>query len=222
MDRRWRACLAAGIAALLIWTVPAYSAVIWPVEVPNVFAPNRPARASEVNANFDALEEAVNDVHARLAVIESRTGELVPAGTIAFFATAGCPTGWTAYGAANGRYVVAAPSGGTVGGTVGATPMTNLENRTHTHGIAHRHQWARYNDGSHTWYSFTSDAVGSAQAAVYDYGCSAGVSGGGSRRPFTLEATRSMYTGDALQTTSGTADTGAIAPYIQLRACQKS
>src|SRR5690606_2812876 len=137
----WRVCLGAGIAALVIWTVPAYSAVIWPVEVPHVFVPNRPARASEVNANFDALEEAVNDVHARLELIESRTGEFVPAGTIAFFATAGCPAGWTEYGAANGRYVVVAPSGGSVGDTVGTTPMTDLEDRTHTHTIAHRHQW---------------------------------------------------------------------------------
>lgn len=220
MDRRWRVCLAAGIAALLVWTVPAYSDVIWPVAVPHDFVPNRPARASEVNANFDALEEAVNDLHARLAVIEGRTGEYVPAGTIAFFATASCPAGWNAYGAADGRYIVAAPSGGTVGGTVGLS-MTNLESRTHSHSIAHRHQWARYNEGNRTWYSYPSSAVGSAQATVYDYG-GGGVSGGGSRQPFTLEATRDMYTGDALGATSGDAETGQFAPYIQLRACQKS
>ena len=62
--------------------------------------------------------------------------ETVPAGTIAFF-TGACPTGWTEYTAARGRYIVGTPSGGTAEGTVG-TALTNVENRAvgqHNHAI---------------------------------------------------------------------------------------
>jgi len=57
-------------------------------------------------------------------------------GMIAPFAAA-CPTGWTEYTAAQGRYVVGVPDGGTVAGTAG-TALTDLENRAvgqHNHAI---------------------------------------------------------------------------------------
>lgn len=221
MERR-RTWIAVGIVVVLGWAAPVASDVIWPVAVPHVFVANQPARASQVNQNFDVLEEAVNDLNGRIELLESRTGEYVPAGTIAFFATAACPTGWSAYSAANGRYVVAAPSGGTVGGTVGATPMDDLEDRAHSHDIAHRHRWARYADSSRTWYSYPNATVGSAEVAVYDYDSSAGVSGGGSRRPLVLDSTTTLHTGDPTAATSGIAQTGELAPYIQLRACRKN
>jgi hypothetical protein len=59
----------------------------------------------------------------------------VPAGAILFFATASCPTGWSEYVAARGRYIVALNSGGTVAATAG-TALSDLENRptgAHTH-----------------------------------------------------------------------------------------
>jgi len=39
--------------------------------VPNTFSPNTPARAAEVNANFNAVKTAVNDNNARLDAIEA-------------------------------------------------------------------------------------------------------------------------------------------------------
>jgi hypothetical protein len=55
-------------------------------------------------------------------------------GMIAAFASAsGCPEGWTEYTNARGRTIVGAPSGGTIGGTVGNLPLSNLENRAHAH-----------------------------------------------------------------------------------------
>jgi hypothetical protein len=65
----------------------------------------------------------------------SWAGQAFPSGLAAFSTTGVCPAGWTEHTAARGRYVVAAISGGTVGGTVG-TVLTNLQNREvglHTH-----------------------------------------------------------------------------------------
>lgn len=59
----------------------------------------------------------------------------VTSGTIAFF-TGACPSGWTEYTTARGRYIVGTPSGGTAQGTAG-TALTNTENRavgSHQHG----------------------------------------------------------------------------------------
>lgn len=60
------------------------------------------------------------------------TGTIVPSGMI-LLSTSTCPTGWNEYTGAYGRFMVAMPAGGTAGGTVGATPLGDLENKTHTH-----------------------------------------------------------------------------------------
>jgi len=54
--------------AFCLWTA---STIAAEVDIPNTFIPNQPAIAAEVNANFAALETAVNDNDARLAVTES-------------------------------------------------------------------------------------------------------------------------------------------------------
>jgi len=73
-------------------------------------------------------------------------GSAAPANSIAWFRVS-CPSGWSEYTAARGRYVVGVPAGGTVEATVGAA-LTDQENRnvplhnhaaptfTHTHPIA--------------------------------------------------------------------------------------
>lgn len=53
-----------------------------------------------------------------------------PSGTVAFFARAQCPAGWTLYDAANGRTVV--PMNGNTGSTTG-TALANAEEREHKH-----------------------------------------------------------------------------------------
>jgi hypothetical protein len=61
----------------------------------------------------------------------------VPSGAVMFFNLGSCPAGWTELTAARGRYIVALPAGGTLGGTDG-TPLSDLEDRPvgqHTHTI---------------------------------------------------------------------------------------
>src|SRR3989344_434292 len=71
----------------------------------------------------------------------------VSSGAVMFFNLSSCPSGWTEFTDARGRYLVGLPSGGTLGDTTG-TALTNLENRAvgqhghpvsdsgHTHTIA--------------------------------------------------------------------------------------
>lgn len=153
-----------------------------------------------------------------LDALETRD-DFVPAGTIAFFTETACPTGWTEYGPADGRYVVAVTGGKTVPGPVG-DPLANMGNPTHTHTIAHRHEWARYDATTHEWFSYSSAVAGSARVEIYDH--SDGLNGEGSGF-FPLSTTRNgpHYTGDPTVGASGSASTSAIAPYIQLRACRK-
>lgn len=59
-----------------------------------------------------------------------------PSGNIAFFVgLAECPSGWTLAPDAAGRLVVAVDDPTLAGVTVGA-PLTNAEDRTHTHGVS--------------------------------------------------------------------------------------
>jgi hypothetical protein len=57
--------------SLLVGAVIAGGAVAGNVTLPHVFQPNTPARASEVNANFNAVKTAVDDNDARLTSVEA-------------------------------------------------------------------------------------------------------------------------------------------------------
>lgn len=56
----------------------------------------------------------------------------VPSGTVAFFSTGVCPSGWTPAIDVQGRLVVGAPGDGTVGVKVG-DPLGDQEDRAHQH-----------------------------------------------------------------------------------------
>jgi hypothetical protein len=74
---------------------------------------------------------------------------VLPTNMIVHVSTPGCPTGWTELTAARGRYLVAKPSAGTLGGTVG-TALTDQENRDvgqHAHTGTFPTHWATH---SHT------------------------------------------------------------------------
>ena len=76
----------------------------------------------------------------------------IPSGAVIFVTTASCPTGFSEYAAAAGRYLVGLAAGGTSGDTVGAA-LTAAENRAvggHNHG---------FTGGTHS-HGFTGDSHG--------------------------------------------------------------
>jgi hypothetical protein len=68
-------------------------------------------------------------------VWECKTLNLAPA-AIVVFTVGDCPPGWSEFTAGQGRALVARPAGGTLGGTVGNTPLQDKEDRLHTHGAS--------------------------------------------------------------------------------------
>lgn len=99
----------------------------------------------------------------------------IPSALTAYFPDS-CPSGWSEYTSARGRYIVGLPSGGTKEGTQG-TALSNVQNRpvgqhnhsfsgsalgTHTHtfsGSAHDHEFAGSELGTHG-HSFSGTGLG--------------------------------------------------------------
>jgi hypothetical protein len=133
-----------GVAALAV-AFPML-AVASPVEIRNRFEDGNPIVAAEFNENFDAIAEAINDNDARIAALEAATaGGGVPAGTIAFFATAdgagagGCPDGWGEYADLRGRVPLALPENGELLTTVGTAFIDDGEANMISQVVAHTH-----------------------------------------------------------------------------------
>lgn len=79
---------------------------------------------------------AVLSSRVRRAAADETPDDGVPRGAIAYFATgASCPTGWAAATAVNGRFVVGVTDAMAVGRAIGA-PLSNREERAHTHGYS--------------------------------------------------------------------------------------
>lgn len=142
-----------------------------------------------------------------------------PAGAIAYFNSATCPSGWAEFTTARGLYIVGRQSGGTLATAVG-TALTDLENRAagiHTHTAT---TTVNLNDPGHTHDILTVNAGGGALNYI----------------PFTTTAsTRILTSGFTSTTTTGITVTsspttvnnssgvaGTNAPFIQLLVCQKS
>lgn len=62
------------IFGLIIMLIASISLMAADLTIPHVFQPNTKAKASEVNANFDAVRNAVNDNENRIGSLESTTG----------------------------------------------------------------------------------------------------------------------------------------------------
>jgi endosialidase-like protein len=69
---------------LLLAGLSAYPAFAGPVTIPNTFTAGTPARAGEVNANFNAVATAVNDNASRLETVETNAAkpDLAPDGNL--------------------------------------------------------------------------------------------------------------------------------------------
>jgi hypothetical protein len=134
------------------------------------------------------------------------TSSRLPSGSVLFFNLASCPSGWTELTAAQGRYIVALPSGGTLAGTQG-TQLTNLENRSvgqHNHTITDVTHAHTGNTGSTT-------VAGGGLAGYYAH-ASPSTNTGASGSNLTVQNTNC----------AGCTTAGTNAPYIQLLICQKN
>lgn len=144
---------------------------------------------------------------------------ITPSGMIAFF-TGSCPTGWTEYTTARGRYIVGTPSGGTAEGTKG-TALSDLEDRAvgqHTHTFAgdaladHDHDLKGVINASNV-----ATIAGSRIADHNGYHATGTIN-----QTFHADTIADKGAG----TPSGTnANSGSVAstnaPYVQLTACKK-
>lgn len=174
-----------------------------------------------VNANVgtfgDATTIPVVTVNAKGLVTAVSTasvsaGSTLPADMVAFFASS-CPSGWSEYTAARGRYIVGLPASGTLAGTVGSA-LTDLEARASG---AHTHS------GGDLGVSITDPGH------VHEIGDSGGdTTPTGSGGYDDVSGTRnsgSSTTGITADVTGSTNSSGTSttpAPYIQLYACIKT
>lgn len=155
-------------------------------------------------------------------VAPASSGTTIPAGAVMTFNLGACPSGWSDYTAAQGRYIVGWQSGGTVGGTVG-TVLTAGENRAvglHSHtATVDSHAHAINDPGhTHTQYSMAIASVAESKGLeVADYTTSTTSTGVGYIGITSTELTQPGATVANSGSVSGTP-----APYIQLRMCQKN
>lgn len=151
----------------------------------------------------------------------------VPPQMIAFSRTATCPSGWSEYTTARGRYLVGLPSGGTNAGTAG-TALTNTENRAvgqHTHvQDAHNHT---QNSHNHTQNAHSHDLTGIGNTNVVsqvDLDSSV-LDNTGSATSASTTATNNAATATNQNATATNQNAGSVAgtngPYVQLTACEK-
>lgn len=71
-------------------------------------------------------------VFAVFAAADASADDPVPAGAVAFFSTASCPSGWAPFEDGAGRLILATSDGSKVLVKVGR-PLANMEDRTHKH-----------------------------------------------------------------------------------------
>ena len=141
--------------------------------------------------------------------LQESGNSLLPAGAVMFFNLASCPTGWSALAAAQGRYLVGEPSGGTLAGTDG-TALGDLEDRPvgqHSHSIT---------DKSH-YHGAGNGMEFSTQNSSPNSNCSNGNTSG---QNYVLD-TAPSFTGITGTNPYGSV-AGTNAPYIQLLVCQKN
>lgn len=124
---------------------------------------------------------------------------VVPSGAVMPFAIDECPPGWSEFAAADGRMVVGAVAGDTIGGQVG-TPLADVEERLH------EHEWSSWDHGTKTWTS------GDGQVFV-DYNDGIGDDGMGW---YPLASFPVLAAG--VETYATSASSSAL-PYVQLLMC---
>lgn len=147
-------------------------------------------------------------------------GNEVLANMIAPFAAA-CPTGWTEYTSARGRYVVGTPLSGTIAGTDG-TALTNLEDRPtgqHLHSVDPPSTSVSISDPGHS-HSVGISLTAQRYTEPADTDTKA-ISGSTGTSSSTTGITASVNIA-AFNSANAGSVAGTNAPYIQLTYCQKT
>lgn len=190
----------------------------------NTFTPNTAILASEVNENFAALR-------AEIEALQSG-GAGIPAGAVMAFDRSTCPSGWSVFEEARGRFIVGLPDGGTLAGTAGGDPLSDLEVRAHTHSVNldpvfttpagdHTHLWAEmvpgriWEDGAGTVIIDWTDGMDTAGADFYPIGVSTTTS----RQFFTDSSSDHTHQVD-VGASDSSADSAEL-PVLQLLVCEK-
>lgn len=186
---------------------------------------------ANLNSNFDTIDTHDHTSGKGVVITVKATGEV-------FFTTgASCPTGSSAYAAAQGFAVVGLPSGGTNAGTVG-TALTNLQDKTHTHTYTdvpnHVHSVdppstsVSITDPQHT--HNTKQSTGGVSGSGDTIPSVNGVSGSGvvvaNSTGITASVDISSFdsanpTGGVATGTTATRATSDVISYIQLRSCRQ-
>lgn len=190
----------------------------------NTFTPNTPILASEVNENFEALKAEIEALQAG--------GAGIPAGAVMAFNRSSCPAGWSVLEEARGRFIVGMPSGGTLAGTGGGSPLSDLEERAHNHSVNldpvfttpdgdHTHLWAEFRpgliwrDGAGTVLVDWVDGMDSAGADFYPIGL-----GSTASDQFFTDASGNHQHQVDVGAGDSSSD-GTDLPYLQLLTCEK-
>lgn len=156
-----------------------------------------------------------------LAITEAQQPSVAVPSNLAVFSKVACPSGWTEYTAARGRYVVGLPSGGTLEGTAG-TVLTNLEDRPvgqHSHTISETPHTHALTDPGHQHGGVAATRSGTNS---FDGGSGNFVSGTGDN--FASATTGVTFaaatTGLSINNDGSVASTNA--PYVQVRMCTRN
>lgn len=145
----------------------------------------------------------------------------IPAGAVMSFNLTSCPSGWSDYTAASGRYIVGLPSGGTLAGTTG-TALTNAENRVvgqHNHMATVDSHAHAITDSGHT-HDYGGLAITTVQSGTGASSVTASGIGVTSSEVAGITSTELTQPGATVANSGSVAGTNA--PYIQLRMCSKN
>lgn len=138
------------------------------------------------------------------------TASPIPSNLVAYFDGSSCPSGWTPFEPARGRYLVGIPTGGTLDALVG-TALSDQENRPtgrHNHAVT---------DPGHSHDIGVRSTINGGNTPVNS------IQGNASSPDLSLIGhTMSATTGISVDDSSGASGVaGTNAPYLQLLACRK-
>lgn len=203
MTEQARRSVAPGTVISLVALFISLGSVAWAIDANSVKSKhivNEQVKAVDVKDDSltgDEIEESSLDLSETL-------GEAV------VFFQGSCPAGWAEFGAAQGRYLVGMPSGGTLSATAG-TPLTDGEDRPvgeHDHGIAHMPHSHPY--AANWGFADTADS-GTVRRPIFDFKAAETFTPDVASHGAAVSALDILNTGDVA---------GTNAPYIQLRACK--